>query len=171
MKTLFLTFILVLFLTDGMAIDAIPQSPPMILGFRVESISEVIPTGENLFNPSGWILTYGKKDNCTVSMDNGIITMTKTADGWPPCGVSQKIVGAGVGSKFLFSAEVIENTSHSEVYTDFDGSIFKPGTGVRTDVLTSKYPDFTVWLQTYNYAPRNFPITTKWKNIELRRLD
>lgn len=110
-----------------------------------------------------------QEKNCFIDQSNGVITMTKNIAGWPPCGVSQKIMNVGAGSKFLFSAEVLENTDFSEVYTDFDLSLFKPGTGTRTDVITSKYQDLTVWLQTYSKTI--LPITTKWSGMSIKRIE
>jgi hypothetical protein len=124
----------------------------------------------NLLDPEGWVLTYGKREGCTVDITSDSITMTRTTTGWPPCGVSQQIPSAS-GERFVFTAAVAENTDKSEVYTDFDGSIFNEGIGQRTDILTSKYPKFTIWLQTYTKDASKLPITTTWRNIKLRRLD
>lgn len=45
------------------AVEPIEQNPPMILGFRLESVSEIPPViGENLFDPDGWIVTYGSRE-------------------------------------------------------------------------------------------------------------
>lgn len=151
-------------------IPAVSQNPPMILGFRAEGSFETPDdVGPNLFNPDGWIVTYGEREGCDIQISGGVITMTRNRSGWPPCGVSQKISGVGVGSKFVFSAVVLENTDKSEVYTDFDSSIFKPGTGKRVDIITSKYKDLTVWLQTYSLD--TLPITTTWSEIQIRRLE
>jgi len=179
------TFLIaVCLIQDVVAMDAIQQAAPKVTGFRLESVSASCPftwsdgtcrtipeptdwSGPNLFNPNGWVVTYGERTNCTVVMDNGTLTMTKVEAGWPPCGVMQKFPAA-VGARFRIVADVVINTDQSEIYTGAEGSLFLPGTGTRTNIVTSKWADMVVWLQTYSLA--TLPITTQWKNVVIKKI-
>lgn len=129
------------------------------------------PSGPNLFNPDNWQITYGVRGTCNMVLrGNAYLEMMKTADGWPPCGVMQKFPSYA-GEKFWFAANVIRNTHRSEVYTDFDNSLFKEGTGTRVDLLTSKWADMVVWLQTNTPDPNRLPVTTIWQNVVIKRIE
>ena len=185
MKSILSLLIVVIMYGQCFAVEPVPQNVKEVVGFKITSTTYRCDNyewsdgscrtieepsdwyGENLFKKE-WVLTYGEQENCTVNIVNDVIYMTKKKDGWPPCGVMQTFKAA-VGDKFRIVADVVSNTDQSEIYTGFDGSIFAPGTGTRTEVLTSKYSDMTVWLQTYSKTI--MPVTTVWKNVVIKRIE
>lgn len=164
--SLVLAVIIAILFSDAIAMEPISQNPPIILGFRVESIGEAPEgVGPNLLDPNGWnILFPVNPDGCTIKQENGTITIIRLSSD-AGCGISQLFGDRWArDARYLISFEVIEKTDKTEIYTEPDDSEFYSQTGSIARVITQPM----VWIQ-----PRGdvYPQYIKIKNIFARKLE